>query len=433
MNNKKLKNGISVISVPMTGTKTASILVMVGTGSKYENRQNSGISHFLEHMFFKGTQKRPTAMDIASDLDALGGEYNAFTGKEYTGYWAKVGSDKTEKAMGILSDMLLSSRIDAKEVNREKGVIIEEFNMYLDNPIMRIEDVFEECLYGDTPAGWDTIGTKENILAFKRKDFTDYLNSQYSPENTTICLVGDVSRTDEAKIVKHFSSPDFAKRGKNFQEKEIVDDSQASPRAKIEFKQTDQVHLSLGCRTFGYGSEEKAVLKLMSIILGGSMSSRLFSSLRERSGLAYYVRTETESYTDAGYLTTRAGVPVDKVEKAIKIILKEYNRIKKEAVSPKELQRNKEMFRGRLVINLESSDQLANWYGRQAVMAQTLERQFGKKEKITTPEEYLKEIDKVSAGDIKDLANRIFDSAKLNLAVIGPFKEDKKLKGLLKI
>jgi predicted Zn-dependent peptidase len=200
---KSLDNGLRLITAPMRGTKTATILIMVKTGSKYETRDNNGISHFLEHIFFKGTQKRPNTLALSGELDEIGGVYNAFTGKEYTGFWVKTGADKIGKAADIVSDMLLGSKFDAREIEREKGVIIEEMNMYLDNPMMRIEDVFETCLYGDQPAGWDTIGVKKNILKFKREDFLEYFHRQYDRRATFVCFAGDITGSRAFALTKN--------------------------------------------------------------------------------------------------------------------------------------------------------------------------------------------------------------------------------------
>ena len=428
----KLKNGLKLITVPMRGTKTITVLVIVGTGSKYEDKNISGISHFLEHMFFKGTEKRPTAMAIASELDSIGAEFNAFTGKEYTGYWVKAEATKIKIAMDVVSDMLLNSLFEQVEIDREKGVIIEELNMYQDNPIMHIEDVFEQCLYGDTPAGWDTIGTAKTINSVQRNDFIKYLNSQYNTENTTICFVGNIGKTEKAKnlVDKYFSSKIFKERGENFSEKKKVIEKQIRPAIKVHYKKTDQAHLSLGCRTHGYEYKDKIILKIISIILGGSMSSRLFINLRERNGLAYYVRTESEIYTDTGYLTTRAGVPVDKLDKAINIILDEYKKIKTELVGIDELDRIKDMILGRMAIQIESSETQANWYARQAVMWDTLKRKDKKidlNRKISSPEEYFKLIQNIKAQDIKKVATKIFVNKGLNLALIGPFRDKSKV------
>jgi len=396
----------------MAGTKTAVILVMVGTGSKYESRQNNGISHFLEHMFFKGTKKRPNTQLIAGELDGVGAEYNAFTSKEYTGYWVKIDSAKIKLAADIVSDMLLNSKFDPAEIEREKGAIIEEINMYHDNPMMYIEDVFETCLYGDTPAGWDVIGRKDNIKLFKREDFIKYFKTQYCPENTVICLAGNINFKAEKLVKDYFVN--FSKA--DFKDKLAVKENQTIPQVKLHYKKTNQANLSLGARTMPAGHKDEIVLKMISIILGGSMSSRLFTEVRERRGLAYYVRTQAEHYTDSGYLTTQAGVPVDKIDEVIKVILNEYKKLTKTLVSKKELDRTKDLIRGRSTIQLESSDSMASWYGRQAVL----------RKKIHSPEEFFKKIDKISAQDIRGVAKEIFVSKGLNLAVIGPFRDEKK-------
>lgn len=415
-----LNNGLRLITVPMRGTKTATVLIIVGTGSKYETKDNNGISHFLEHMFFKGTRKRPNTLAIASQLDSIGGVYNAFTGKEYTGYWVKTDSSQIEQAMDVVSDILLNSKMEGKEMEREKGVIIEEFNMYLDNPVMHIEDVFEQCLYGDQPAGWDTIGTKENILGFKRRDLVKYLQKQYGAQSAIVCLAGNIKEDAGRRLVnKYFSRL----KQSDFKEKLKVEEKQKNPKIIIEHKKTGQTHLSLGVRTFPGNHKDKYIAKMIAVILGGSMSSRLFMSLRERRGLAYYVRTSTEFYTDSGYLTTQAGVPTDKVEQALKIILAEYNKLKQVLVGQEELKRVKDMIKGKTVISLEASDNLANWYARQAVMD----------EEVLTPARYFKKTEAVRARDIRRVARDIFVDHGLNLAMIGPHKDRGKFRELLKI
>ena len=414
----KLKNNLQVVTVPMRGTKTITVLVIVGTGSKYENKKNNGISHFLEHMFFKGTRKRPSTLAISEELDSVGGEYNAFTAKEYTGYWVKVDSSKIELALDIVSDMLLNSKMDTGEIEREKGVIIEEIKMYHDNPMMYIEDVFESCLYGDTPAGREIIGSKKNILAFKRNDFIDYISTQYSAGNTTVCLAGRLQNKDSL-INKYFSKLKYTDIKDKIKTREL----QTIPNIKLHYKKTDQATLSLGLRTFPINHKDEFILRILSIILGGSMSSRMFTEVRERRGLAYYVRTQSEFYTDTGYITTQAGVPVNKVEEAIKTILNEYKKITKTLVSDKELKRAKDLVKGRSVIQLESSDNMASWYARQAVI----------RGKIITPEELIKRINKVTPGSIRQVAKDVFQNKGLNLAVIGPFKDGKKFSKIVKL
>lgn len=421
-----LANKMRLIIVPVSGVKTATAMVMVGTGSKYENRSNNGISHFLEHMFFKGTKKRPDQTAIACELDGLGGMFNAFTTKEYTGYWVKIDATKTLKGLEVLSDMLVNSLFKSSEIQKEKGVIVEELHMYLDNPMMRIEDIFEECLYGDQPAGWDTIGTKQNILGFKRIDFVDYFKSQYTSDNTVICLAGNIKVVDKLlkkadisqQVYKYFKNMKKGQSG----DKKAVKEKQKKPQSLIEYKKTDQAHLSLGVRTYGNDYPDKIALKFLAIVLGGSMSSRLFLNLREKKGWAYYVRTSTEFYSDSGYLTTQAGVPLAKLSEAIRIILNEYKKITKKLIDRKEFNRVKDMIRGKLFIQLEASDNIASWYAKQLIM----------KEKLLSPQNYLKQMENLKPQDIQRVARDIFVNKKLNLALIGPYKKEQDIKTKLK-
>jgi len=371
-------------------------------------------------MFFKGTSKRPTALSLAAELDGVGGEYNAFTSKEYTGYWIKVSGDKTEIALEIVSDMLLNSKFEAEEIEREKGVIIEEINMYEDNPLMKIEDVFETCLYGDTPAGWDVAGTVANVKSFKRQDFMNYFTRQYGASSATLILSGNVPKNADALVKKYFLN--FTKN--TWKDKVKVKENQKNPAVLSVHKKTDQVTLALGVRTQAIGHKEEFTIKLLSIILGGSMSSRLFSEVRERRGLAYSVRTSTEFYSDSGYLATTAGIKLGHEEEVVNIIINEYKRISEELVPDEELKRAKDMIRGRLAISLEASDDLANWYGRQAIL----------RKKYLSPADYIKEIEKIKPADLRRVAKKIFIVKNLNLALIGPLtsKKEASLKKALK-
>lgn len=423
---QKLSNGLNLLTVPVKGAKTTAILIMVATGSKYETRQTSGLSHFLEHMFFKGTEKRPDTLTISSILDRVGGEYNAFTSKEYTGYWIKVAHQETKLALDVLSDMLLNSKFASEEIEREKGVIIEEVNMYLDNPMMRIEDVFEKCLYGDTPAGWDTIGTKKNITDFKREDFVTYFKNQYKTSNSFVCVAGDIPKGATRLINDFFKG--WAK-GKA-KPKVVVKERQTTPAITLEYKKTDQAHLALGVRTVPYGHPDELILKMIATTLGGSMSSRLFLHLRERNGLCYYVRTGSEQYSDTGYLVTQAGVPVTKIEQAIKIIAKEYKTIADELLTSHELQKIKRFITGRLTLSLEGTDDLASWYGRQLVLR--AQQPNGNRKPLVSPQEFLKQVNSVSSADIQKVARKIFNPKKLNLAIIGPYQKEAQFRNLLK-
>lgn len=412
-----LSNKAPLITVPIKGAQTATALLIFKTGSRHETKNNNGISHFLEHMFFKGTKKRPNTLMIASELDSLGCEFNAFTGKEYTGYWVKAAADKISNALEVLGDMLLNSQFSEEEIEREKGVIIEELNMYEDNPMMHIEDVLETCLFGDTPAGWETIGTKKNIKSFKRQDFIDYFNRQYGSNSGQLVLAGAI---DSATLKA--SRNILANLKKNKWTKQVKSNYfQKLPKILAIFKDIDQVNLSLAVRTFPLNHAEEFHTKLLAIILGGAMSSRLFINLRERNGLAYYVKTDVEFYADAGYLTTQAGVPVNQTVKAIKIILDEYKRLKEELVNAEELKKAKDLLRGRLLLQMESSDNLANWYARQAIL----------RPKIITPGDFLEKIDKINPQDILLTAQKIFTNKNLNLALIGRIKSQE-VKNILK-
>jgi len=403
-----LSNKMPLISVPLKNSPTATVLVIVKTGSKYETKQNNGISHFLEHMFFKGTKQHPTALDLSSNLDALGSEYNAFTSKEYTGYWVKVAAPKIKKALHIVGDMLLNSKFEEAEIERERGVIVEEVNMYEDNPMIHVEDVFEECLYGDTPAGWDTIGTKVNIRRFTRKDFLNYFTRQYGSKSMFVILAGGFKAADKKVAVDIFSN--FPRNA--WADKLALREKQSEPQLKVFQKKIDQINLSLGVRAYPVGHPEEFRVKLLSIILGGSMSSRLFINLRERNGLAYSVRSSAEFYSDSGYLTTQAGVPIGKAEAAIKIILEEYKRIAREEVDAKELKRAKDLLTGKVLLQMEATDDIATWYARQAIL----------RKKMLTPQDFLRTIKKISAKELLATAKKIFVNRGLNLALIGQAK-----------
>jgi predicted Zn-dependent peptidase len=405
-----LKNGFKIISLNDRSAITATALVVVKTGSKYESRKENGLSHFLEHLFFKGTKKRPNALALSSELDSLGSEYNAFTGKEYTGYYIKVASGRLSLGLDILADMLSNPLFPKEEISREKGVVIEEIKMYEDNPLMHIEDVFETCLYGDTPAGWEVIGTRENVSAFSHQMLFNYYKRQYGANSMTLILSGAINN-DDLKVANQL----FSKVLKNpWREKQKVSDGQIKAKVRIIQQKIDQANLSLGVRAVPVGHPQEVAIKLLSFILGGSMSSRLFVSLRERRGLAYYIKTIFEQYSDSAYLTTQAGVPKNKLKEAIKVIVDEYKLIAKEGISQLELKRTKDMAIGRLKLRLEGSDDLANWYGKQVVS----------RKKLISPEDYIKKLKAVSLTEINQVANNLFNKP-YNLAIIANIDKKK--------
>jgi len=415
-----LENGLRIITSPMKGTRTVTVLAMVGTGSKYEIKQINGASHFLEHMFFKGTEKRPTALDIAETIDRIGGEYNAFTSKEFTGYYAKVSSKHKKLAMDVISDILLNSKFDAKEIEREKGVIIEELNMYLDTPTSYIKDLFEVLLYGDQPAGWLVIGAKENIKAMNREKLLDYFKRQYVASNTTILVTGDIDEVETIREVEKY----FKGVNKNKYTKKIsVKEAQDKPLSLIHYKKTDQTHFCLGTRSYDFNSRDYFVLQVLASILGGGMSSRLFIEVREKRGLAYRIQCSSENYTDSGYLVVQAGVGNDRVDESIKVILDEFCKIRDKKVLDKELNKAKEYIKGKLLLGLESSDEVAFWLGHQEVL----------KKQILTVNEVFEKVDAVTAEDIQRVGKDIFQNNKLNLTAIGPFKDKNRFDKMLRV
>jgi predicted Zn-dependent peptidase len=422
MQHKKttLKNGLRIITIPMKETQTATVMVMIGVGSRYETEKEAGLSHFIEHMFFKGTKKRPTTLHISEELDSIGGEFNAFTSKDVTMYFAKADARHIGIAMDVVADMYLNSKIEEKEIKKERETIIQELNMYEDMPIRNVEDVFEELLYPKSPLGRYIVGSEKTLRSFKRKDFVDYMKRFYVANDTIISVAGKI---DEEKIISQLKKY-FGSMGKGQKPRIIkVKENQKVSQVKIKYKKTDQTHLVVGARTFNQNHKDRYILSLLSVILGGSMSSRLFIEVREKRGLAYYVKTGLEAFEDCGYLATHAGVEHKNLEQALKTILKEYIKITKEKVSEKELKKAKDLIKGRAFMGLEASDEVAMFY---------IDQERTDK-KIMTLKEKLALIDKVTPDDILRVAKDIFQESRLNLAVIGPQKNSQKLKNLLKL
>jgi predicted Zn-dependent peptidase len=416
---KVFKNGLRVITIPMKDNPTATVLVLVEAGSKYETKKMNGISHFLEHMCFKGTTQRPKAIDISKELDMLGSQYNAFTAQEYTGYYAKSDARHFSKIFDIVSDIYLNSTFPEAEMEREKGVIIEEINMYKDMPNRHVQDLIMKLLYGDQPAGWNVAGEKKNILKMKRDDFITYKKMHYLPEATVLIVAGQVTEKEVmGKVDKIFGKVPRGKKISKIKVKEI----QKKPEMLVNFKKTDQTHFILGMRSHDLFSRKNAALSVLGGILGGGMSSRLFQKLREEMGVGYYVRASNDAYTDHGFFQISAGVDNQRIGEVIKAVLNECKKLKEKKVSPEELNKVKECLIGNMKLFLESSDDIANFYGGQELL----------KRELKSAEQKAKEIRKVTASQIQNLAKDIFKNNKLNLALIGPFKEKAKFLKILK-
>jgi predicted Zn-dependent peptidase len=402
-----IRGGLRIITIPSKSTQTVTVLVLVGTGSKYEKKDEKGISHFLEHMYFKGTRKRPSSLEIAETLDKVGGIYNAFTSQEYTGYFAKVSKEYFDLALDWVSDIFLNSTLPEKEIEKERGVIIEEINMRKDHPIEHVQILWQKLLYGDQPAGWDIAGEVDTVKKISRNDLIEYRRTQYVASNTIVCLAGNFSEREGIEKVKRYFSK--IKIGKS-REKPKVIEKQERPEILFEKRETDQTHLCLGVRGFNLFDERRYVQEILALILGGMMSSRLFEKIRTKLGIAYYIETDVFSDPDTGYLVTRAGLNNEKLEEGVSEILKEYRKIKREGVSKSELKKAKDCLKGKMNILLESSDAKASFFATQEIL----------EKKILTPDQIFKKIDKVSQNDILKLAREIFRPEKLNLALIGP-------------
>jgi predicted Zn-dependent peptidase len=415
-----LKNGLRLITVPMKSVESMTVLIGVGAGSRYETEKTNGLSHFLEHMLFKGTKKRPTTLDISSALDSIGAEFNGGTEKEWTIYYVKANAAHQNLAFDILADMVLNSKLEEEEIEREKGVIIEELNMYEDTPNRKISDVFESLLYSPTSLGWEIIGGKENIKNFQKDDFLHYQKKLYSPDNMVVVKAGKVEEKEALALTEKYFGGLKPVSGNKF--KPNIYPEEKNPRVKLRKKRTNQSHFCLGFRSYPNFHPDRYALSILAIILGGNMSSRMFTQVRERRGLAYHVRTLGGFYLDTGYLVTQASVDVNKIDEAVKVILNEYWRIIEQRVALKELDKAKEFLKGRLVLNLEYSDAVAERYALQAIL----------EKKIKDPQETMEKINKVTSEDIQRVAKDIFAPEKLNLAIIGPYNNEERFLKLLK-
>ena len=408
-----LPNGLRVILAPMAETDTVTVLVMTGVGSRFESRRENGIAHFLEHMMFKGTEKRPTMLDISRELDAIGADYNAFTGKEYTGYYAKVEAHHFDIVLDVVSDMFLNSKLDKEEIDRERGTIIQEINMYEDIPMRRVGELFESHLYGDVSLGWDIAGPKENIKAFRRADFLRYMKRGYVADNVVVGIAGNIDTRAAMRAVRKAFAPIRTGEQPTFRK---VKERQKYPGIFLQRKKTDQTHLVLGVRAFDRFHSDRYALSVLATILGGNMSSRLFIEVRERRGLAYNVRTGTELYHDAGYLATQCGVEHENLHGTIRVILDEYRKITSEKVDTEELSRAKEYLKGKMAMGLEGSDDVAEYLVTQEIL----------RDEIVSPKEKVRMINRVTSDDVLRVAQDIFRDDRLNLAVVGPHDRRKK-------
>jgi predicted Zn-dependent peptidase len=414
-----LSNGLRLLTAPMPQAQSVSCFVMLAAGSRYESRETNGIAHFAEHMFFKGTERRPTARDIAAEVDSIGGEFNAFTSKEYTAYYVKCAAEHRDIALDVIVDMLRNSTFDPGEIDREKGVIIEEMNMYYDTPRDFIDGVYEELVYGDHPLGWDIIGRKETVRDATRETFLDYVGHWYKPSRMVVGIGGRIGDGLVERIEELLGDFEDGPTGSPLP----ALSSPNGTRVKVHTKQSDQAHICLGVRSRPLTDPSRYILMVLSTVLGGGMSSRLFTEVRERRGLAYYVFATNHSYTDAGSLYAQAGVDIERIDDAVSTVAAELKKIAAESVPEDELRKAKNFAKGRFVLQIESPHGLIMFGLRREV----LERE------APEPEEVLAGVEAVTAEDVQRVAQELIDDKALRLALIGPFDDAERFEQLLEV
>jgi len=402
----------------MPGTNVVTTLVLVGAGSRYESKENTGLSHFLEHMFFKGAKKYKTPIEVSEAVDSFGGEFNAFTGKEYAGYYVKSGKENLDTSLDVLSDMLIEATFPAQEIEKERGVILEEMAMYQDAPMYQISWDFERLVFGDQPLGWDQIGTAEVIKNITREAFVDYKESQYTADNMIIVCAGAVDKTTLDKMEKMFPVSDKP-RGIPPTKFEA---SFATDKIKLRVKKTEQYHLSFGVQTPAETDPLFPALKVLGVALGGNMSSRMFQRVRETQGLCYSIRTNVDEYSDTGLMTTRAGVKVSEVLKAVEAIRHEYDEISEKGISQLECEKAINYIVGKTDLSTEDTEDVAHEYAKNVLLYGSVETYEDWKEKVRA----------VKLEDVNKLAKELLKPENFRFAGIGPKLDEDKLKDLLK-
>lgn len=414
----RLASGLPVLTAPIEGTAAVTVMVFAGAGSRYEKDSERGISHFLEHMFFKGGKKYRDTKEVSAAIDGVGGDFNAFTGKEYAGYYVKTASTHAELSCDVLSDMLLHATFPDAEIEKERGVIMEEERMYQDTPMYRAGWDFEELIFGDHPLGWDTIGKEKVIMSVKQNDFQKHKDALYGPDNTVLAFAGNITRKKALALAEKYFLPLAGKKKSAFRPFETYGKSPVFLRSK----NTEQAHLVLGVPGLSSLDEDHFTIKLLAIILGGNMSSRMFLRIREARGLCYYISTDTDNYLDAGSLSTRAGVDQTRLHEAIEAIKTEYLLCAKDGVTTEELKRAKDFLKGKITLSFEDSEDQAHFYGKQQLLYPA----------VRDIPEYFAEIDNVTGNQVNALAKRLLKKDELRLVVIGKEDNEKRLVELIR-
>lgn len=403
---KVLDNGLRVILAPMNNTEAITLMVLVKVGSRWETKNINGVSHFLEHLFFKGTKSRPEPGQVHKDLNKIGADHNAFTSKEMTGFWVKLAGKYFDIGLDVVSDILLEPLFKEEEIEKERGVITQEIDMYEDNLRAKAQSVLENVIFGDQPVGWDIAGDKKTVGGIRREDIIKYEKENYLASNMVVVAAGNLNKDDVfGRIKKVFGR---IKKGANkpCAKAEI---HQKTPNVKIIKKDCDQTHLAMAFRAYDMFDEKRYAINLLSIILGGNTSSRLFMEIREKLGLAYYVYSWGDQYLDCGYLGLAAGVPHEKLLEVAEKIMLICKEIKDGKVSEKDISAAKNYVRGQTALKFETSDEIAGFVANQELFYNKLEQ----------PDDILKKVERVTRNDILGVAQEIFLPGKTSFAAIG--------------
>ena len=404
----------------MPAVASVTALIFANTGSRYEEKTEQGIAHFFEHMVFKGTKSYPSAQLLASAIDTLGADFNAFTSKEYTGYYIKAASRHLPVALKALSEMLLNPLLKDEDIEREKSVIIEEMNMYHDTPMQYISTLFDRLVFPNAGLGHDILGTKAVIRAMTRTQFVAFLNRWYGQGNVLLVLAGDAIALSEPKLEAQIDSLFAGQASDRLPDKQVLtpylnEQTLQPERLHIENRTTEQAHLILGWTGLERTHQDKHILTVLTTILGGSMSSRLFSEIREKRGLCYYVHADADFYHDVGIVGASAGVDPSRVEEALTVILEEFRALAshEKPVTQEELTRAKEHLLGTMTLSLEDSQTVAQFYGMRQLLLNEIE----------TPQQVQDKIQSVTLADVTRLAQSLYQPGEQRLAVIGPFPD----------
>jgi len=416
---KVLDNGLRIITCPMPHTRSVSICIYLGAGSRYESEAQAGVSHFIEHLCFRGTEKRLSAKDISGAIEGVGGVLNGGTDKELTVYWCKVAQPHFRLALDVLADMVLHSRFEKRDIEKERKIIIEEISMSKDAPNQLVGMILDELLWPDHPLGRDVAGTNKSVEDMSRELMLDYMASEYSPANTVIAIAGNIEHEEAVNEVnKILGGWENKKPRLNFLP--YIEDK--NPRFKVEKRDTEQTHLCLALPGVSLSDPRRFTIDLLNVILGEGMSSRLFIEIRDKLGLAYNIHSYLDHFQDSGALTIYAGVHPKSLEIGITAILEQLALLK-EKISDEEITKAKELSKGRLLLRMEDSRSVAGWVGGQEILSG----------KIMDVEEVVAIIEKVTAEEMRAVAKELLVGDKLRLSVVGPVKSTDHLEKLLKI